>query len=92
MQKGNVHLPGTACWAVTSCFRLWGWFGVSTHGSGAAQKFHLPVPRLLMFLVYPAGHGSVLMEPNSSGSKVSLSAPDLWLLPNIFSNVSSKLQ
>lgn len=31
------------------------------HSPGAAQKFHLPLPRLLIFMVYPAGHWSILM-------------------------------
>lgn len=64
-RKGMMPLPGTACWAVTSCLGLWGWFDVSTHSSGAALKFHLPVPRLLMFIVYPAGIDQYWCNPNS---------------------------
>lgn len=52
---------GTACWPVTSCLWLWRWFGVSTSSSWAAQKFHLPVLRLLMFMIYPTGHWFILM-------------------------------
>lgn len=52
---------GTACRPLTSCLWLWRWFGVSTSSSWAAQKFHLPVLRLLMFMIYPTGHWFILM-------------------------------